>query len=82
VVLSRLSMLYSDRLTGFVWLGLSFMEPVTFNFDLDAVMAAMKQLLGYEGYSYWQFFLREDASRVIEQNVSTPHISGEQQLVS
>jgi soluble epoxide hydrolase / lipid-phosphate phosphatase len=70
IILSRLSMLYPDRFHAFGWVGLSFMEPITFSFDLDAIMVAMKELLGYEGYSYWKFFEREDAPAIIEKNVS------------
>lgn len=70
VVLSRLSMLYPDRFHGFVWLALSFMEPATSPFDLDGVMTLMKQVLGYEGYSYWKFFEKEGAADIIEKNVS------------
>lgn len=63
-------MLYPDHFHGFAWLGLSFMEPITTQFDLEATMVAMKQLLGYEGYSYWKFFERKDAADIIEKNVS------------
>lgn len=63
-------MLYSDRFYGFGWIGLSFMEPITTEFDLEATMKLIKQILGYEGYSYWQFFRRDDAPEIIERNVS------------
>lgn len=72
VLLSRLSLLYPDSFQAYGWIGLCFMEPITTRFDLDAVMAYTKELLGYEGYAYWQFFLRDDAHSVIQQHVSRP----------
>ncbi|THH06110.1 hypothetical protein EW146_g9715 [Bondarzewia mesenterica] len=71
VVLSRLSALQPERFNAFVWLGLSFMEPITEPFNLNATLLHMKEYLGYEGYSYWQFLEREDASEVIEKNVDS-----------
>ncbi|KAL5529818.1 hypothetical protein ACEPAG_5805 [Sanghuangporus baumii] len=71
VVLSRLSMLYASRFLAFAWIGLSYMEPITIPFDLDAAMASTKELLGYEGYAYWQFFIKEDAADAIEKNVDS-----------
>jgi hypothetical protein len=50
-------------------LGLGFLEPYTAKFDLAARMAFMKEKLGYEYFSYWEFFENEDADKVIEQNV-------------
>lgn len=51
------------------------MEPITYKFDLKAIMAAMKQLIGYEGCAYWEFLTRNDAPEVIKQNVSGPTVS-------
>ncbi|KAI0313953.1 Alpha/Beta hydrolase protein [Amylostereum chailletii] len=70
-LLSRLSMLYPERFIAFGWVSPSFLPPVVVKFDLDAVMATMKKLLGYECFSYWQFFAREDAADVIEKNVDS-----------
>ncbi|KAI0644060.1 alpha/beta-hydrolase [Trametes meyenii] len=68
VLLSRLSLLHPEKFIGFGWIGLCFMEPITVHFDLDAAMVYTKQLLGYEGYSYWEFFLRKDANDIILKN--------------
>lgn len=45
------------------------MEPITVHFDIEAMMAYTKQVLGYEAYAYWQFFLRDDAHEFIHKNV-------------
>ena len=68
--MSRLAVLHQDRFLGFAWVGLGFREPSVVPFDLDAAMTMTKQLLGYEAYSYWEFFLRPDAGEVIQKNVS------------
>lgn len=70
-VLSRLSILHSARFNGFCWLGLSYMEPITDPFDLPTIMVQMKQLLGYEGYSYWEFFTRPGAADLIKSNIDS-----------
>ena len=64
-------MRYPDRLIGYAWLGVSIMEPSTTKFDLDAALVFMKQAFGREIYAYWQFFDREDAAAIIENNVSS-----------
>ncbi|PPQ94482.1 hypothetical protein CVT25_001115 [Psilocybe cyanescens] len=71
VPLSRLSMLHSDRVSAFVWMTLPFVPPYTEPFDLEAGMQFAKSLLGYEAYSYWQFFISEKAPEIIEKNVTT-----------
>lgn len=52
-------------------MGLAFMPPSTQAFDLEAGMQFAKSLVGYEAYAYWQFFISEKASEIIEKNVST-----------
>ncbi|KAK7060427.1 hypothetical protein VNI00_001192 [Paramarasmius palmivorus] len=71
VALSRLSVLFPERFLGFIWLGLSFMEPIVDKFDLDTIMSIMKEYLGYEGYSYWKFFERPDAADKIQEHVDS-----------
>ena len=70
VILSRLSMFHQNRFHAFGWIGLWFMEPTTTPFDLGVTMKLVKQLLGYEGYAYWEFFNSKDAAAIIEKNVS------------
>lgn len=69
-MLARLALLYPDTFHAYAWMGLAFMAPYTTEFDLDATMAQIKAAFGYEGCAYWQFFLRDDAHRVIQQHVS------------
>ncbi|ESK94469.1 epoxide hydrolase [Moniliophthora roreri MCA 2997] len=69
--LSRLSILFPERFLGFVWLGLSFLEPITEKFELDAVMAITKEYLGYEGYSYWKFFEQQGSAKTIQDHVDS-----------
>lgn len=69
-MLARLALLYPDAFHAYAWMGLAFMPPSTTEFDLDATMAQIKAAFGYEGCAYWQFFLRDDAHRVIQQHVS------------
>ncbi|KAH9846773.1 alpha/beta-hydrolase [Lenzites betulinus] len=71
VLLSHLSLLYPDSFQAYGWIGLCFMEPITVRFDLNMAMVYTKELLGYEGYAYWQFFLRDDAHSVIQQHVDS-----------
>ncbi|KAH9481286.1 Epoxide hydrolase A [Psilocybe cubensis] len=71
ILLSRLSLLHSDRFIGFVWMGLSFLPPSTQAFDLEAGMQFAKSLVGYEAYAYWQFFISEKAPELIEKNIES-----------
>lgn len=70
-LLSRLAVLYPESFlpVGYAWIAVPFSEPVTFHFELEALMAYSKAKFGYESYSYWEFFLREDAHSVIQRNV-------------
>lgn len=47
------------------------MEPITETFNLDAMMKLMRQYLGYEAYSYWQFLMRDDAAETIQSKVDS-----------
>ncbi|KAL0063075.1 hypothetical protein AAF712_009982 [Marasmius tenuissimus] len=71
VVLSRLSILYPERFLGFVWLGSSFMDPVTEHFDLDSLMRTTRESLGHESYGFWKFFQRRDAADVVQDHVDS-----------
>ena len=64
-------MRYPNRLIGYAWLGVTFMEPSRTKFDLDAALVAVKQAFGREMGGYWQFFDKEDAGTIIENNVSS-----------
>jgi len=71
ITLCRLSILYPSRFIAFGWLGLSFREPTRTTFDLEKVMAFLKQTFGSETLAYWQFFNREDAPAIIEKNIDS-----------
>ncbi|EIW57936.1 alpha/beta-hydrolase [Trametes versicolor FP-101664 SS1] len=71
VMLARLALLYPDTFHAYAWMGLAFMAPYTTEFDLDATMTQIKAAFGYEGCAYWQFFLKDDAHRVIQQHVDS-----------
>ncbi|KAI0635408.1 alpha/beta-hydrolase [Trametes polyzona] len=70
-LLSRLAVLFPERFIAYVWFAVAFLPPVAAPFSLEATMARFKGLLGYETYAYWQFFLREDASRVIQEHADS-----------
>ncbi|EIW56049.1 alpha/beta-hydrolase [Trametes versicolor FP-101664 SS1] len=70
-LLSRLAVMYPESFLGYTWIAVPFSEPVTFHFELEALMAYSKAKLGYESYSYWEFFLKEDAHSVIQRNVDS-----------
>lgn len=62
-------MLHQDRFDAFAWLGLSFREPNTTPFDLDAVNTALERLLGYRVYSYMEYLGDGASAPCIDRNV-------------
>ena len=69
--MSRLLTIYSDRFIALGWLGVPFVAPSKIEFDLEKTLTFMKQVYGRELLAYWQFFDRQDASAIIEKNVSS-----------
>ncbi|KAI0768805.1 alpha/beta-hydrolase [Trametes elegans] len=69
--LSRLANLYPERFHAFAWLGATYYPPSPEPFNLDKVLAALKEKTGSPRYGYWKFFLKEGAHREIEQNIDS-----------
>lgn len=71
-LVSRLANYYHDdaRLVAFAFFAVSY-QPPSPDFDIGAINALTKQLLGYETFGYWNFFASdEDAAKIISEHVS------------
>ncbi|PCH37515.1 alpha/beta-hydrolase [Wolfiporia cocos MD-104 SS10] len=67
---ARLASYYPDRFSGFAFLAVGY-APTFEGFDYEAVMAQIKQALGYETYGYWQFFGEDNADQVIKAHIDS-----------
>lgn len=69
-ITGRLANLYPEHFAAFGFLALSYFAP-TPNFDLQQLLTATKETVGYELFGYWEFFSEEGADKLIEKHVST-----------
>jgi len=46
------------------------MPPYTETWNLYEAMAKTKEILGYEGFAYWEYFVKETAPSEITAKVS------------
>jgi pimeloyl-ACP methyl ester carboxylesterase len=65
VTTGRLANYYPDRFTGFAFLAVGYVAPNP-HFNVDAINAMTKQMVGYELMGYWIFFSEEEAHKLIE----------------
>jgi soluble epoxide hydrolase/lipid-phosphate phosphatase len=68
LMVSRLANYHSDRLLTCTFLAVPYSPPGE-HFDLDAVNAIMKQVMGYERFGYLRFFVQDDAGTLIDEHV-------------
>jgi len=69
-LVSRLASYYHDdaRFLAFAFFAVSYRPPSP-DFDIEAVNATSKQLLGYEVFGYWFFFAEdENAGQIIQEH--------------
>ena len=64
---SRLVSYYEDRFEAFGFFAISYSPPAPF--DLDAINAMAKKMLGYDNFGYWYFFGKDEAAKIIEEHV-------------
>lgn len=69
ILLSRLANYFPDRLLSCTFLAVPYSKPGE-HFDLDAVNAMTKQLLGKERFGYLKLFVEDRAGKVLDQHVS------------
>jgi len=72
-IVSRLANYYHDdvRLVAFAFFAVSY-QPPSPQFDIDAINAMTKQLLGYETFGYWLFFTQDDdASKIMSEHLDS-----------
>ncbi|KAJ5157682.1 uncharacterized protein N7482_008782 [Penicillium canariense] len=67
LLLSRLVNYFPDRLLSCTFLAVPYSKPGE-HFDLDAVNAMAKQLLGKERFGYLKFFISDNAGEVLDQH--------------
>jgi len=70
-VTSRLAVLPSDRFIGFAFLCVGYMDISPEEFNLEAIMAAMKAKFGSEILGYWTLLNRDDAASFIEAKIDS-----------
>jgi pimeloyl-ACP methyl ester carboxylesterase len=69
ILLSRIANYYPERLLSCTFLAVPYSKPGE-HFDLKAVNAMTKQLLGKERFGYLDFFVSEMAGALLDQHVS------------
>ena len=70
ILLSRLANYIPGRLLSCTFLAVPYSKPRE-HFDLEAVNAMTKQLLGKEQFGYIKFFIQGGAGSVLDEHVST-----------
>lgn len=71
ILLSRLANYFPRRLLSCTFLAVPYSKPAQ-HFDLGAVNAMTKQLLGKEQFGYIKFFIQDDAGSVLDEHVGCP----------
>ena len=66
-MVSRLANYHSDRFLSYTFLAGGYSTPGPF--DLDAVNAVTKKILGYSTLGYWKFFNQTDAGDIVDSHV-------------
>ncbi|KAF5344586.1 hypothetical protein D9758_013903 [Tetrapyrgos nigripes] len=69
IITSTIVQVYGDRVIAAGFLAIGYVIPNP-KFDYEAVMAFMKEKIGYETLGYWEFFASdsEKADKIIEEN--------------
>lgn len=67
-LLGRIVDLYNDRFAAFAFFNVGYVPPSPVPFNLEAALVFMKNTTGKEGLAYWEFFTKDGADKVIEQN--------------
>ncbi|KAH9929177.1 Alpha/Beta hydrolase protein [Fomitopsis serialis] len=70
VLASRLASYYPERFKAYAFFAVGY-SPTSADFDYEAVLALIKQFIGYETYGYWQFFCEDGADKVIEDHLES-----------
>lgn len=71
ILLSRLVNYFPDRLLSCTFMAVPYSKPGE-HFDLEAVNAMTKQVLGKERFGYLKFFVSDHAADLLDQHVSCP----------
>ena len=66
---TRFTLYHPERTLGLVLVSVGYTRPRRFN--LDEVLAFLKQTLGYESMGYWEFFNADDAASILESNADS-----------
>jgi pimeloyl-ACP methyl ester carboxylesterase len=72
ILLSRFVNYHPERLLSCTFLAVPYSKPRE-TFDLEAINAMTKQLVGKEKFGYLEFFIRDDAGDLLDQRVSHLH---------
>ncbi|KAJ5625410.1 hypothetical protein N7510_001719 [Penicillium lagena] len=67
ILLSRLVNYFPERIHSCTFLAVPYSQPGT-HFDLDAVNAMTKQLLGHEHFGYLRFFVSEGSGDLLDEH--------------
>lgn len=70
ILLSRLANYYPDMLSSTTFLAVPYSKPAE-HFDLEAINAMTKAILGKEKFGYIDFFTQGHAGQTIDQHVSS-----------
>ncbi len=68
-VATRFVLYHPERTLGVVLISGGYSAPAMF--DLDEVLEASKNAIGYETFGYWKFFEADDAATIIENNLDS-----------
>jgi pimeloyl-ACP methyl ester carboxylesterase len=68
-VANRFVLYHPERTLGVVLISVGYSPPAIF--DLDSVLEASKNAIGYETFGYWKFFEADDAATIIENNLES-----------
>ncbi|EJD34802.1 alpha/beta-hydrolase [Auricularia subglabra TFB-10046 SS5] len=67
-LLGRVVDLYADKFAAFAFFNVGYIPAMPVPFNLDAMLVYLKNTTGKEGLAYWEFFTKDSADKVIEQN--------------
>jgi len=70
-LIARFSQFYPDRVTGIILGGASYNPPSPQPLNVDAVLAAIAPILGYENIGYFKFFAADHAPKALEDHLDS-----------
>jgi len=70
-LMGRFSQFYPDKVVGLVLGGASYSPPSPFPLNVDAVLAAIAPILGYENIGYFKFFAADHAPEELDKHLDS-----------